>query len=291
MEGYAPWQSGNNDVEPHDEERRGVRMSRERLHDSGSFLVEDFSIRDDDSVLNGYSDRFQLALPYRGMFEWSAGAGPTLIDSNQFLLVAGGREFHEQQPIPRVGHSSIIFTPDPEIIDELLAERNSEMPAMDVALSTKLPLRRLLQRWLGISRGDGPTPLERDELCIAALRTVLGGEHRVRRGASALVNRAKEIIIANTLEPLSLREIADQLGTSPIYLTQAFARIEGVPLYRYQLNLRLAKAMVELPKTDSITELALDLGFSSHSHFTSAFRAFTNQSPSTFRATYRPRPI
>ena len=225
------------------------------------------------------------------MFEWMAGAGPALIDSNQFLLVAGDREFRERQPIPAVGHSSIIITPDPEIVGELLMERSSEMPATDVALSTSLPLRRLVQRWLRVRRGFGATPLELDELSVAVLRTVFGGEFRVSSRASKLINRAKEIIIANTEEPLSLREIAAQLGTSPIYLTQAFARIEGIPLYRYQLNLRLAKAMVKLPGTESITALALDLGFSSHSHFTSAFRAFTKQSPSTFRATYRPRPI
>ena len=38
-----------------------------------------------------------------------------------------------------------------------------------------------------------------------------------------------------------------------------------------------------------ITTLALDLGFSSHSHFTTAFKAFARQTPSAFRSTFRSR--
>jgi hypothetical protein len=50
-------------------------------------------------------------------------------------------------------------------------------------------------------------------------------------------------------------------------LTTAFRRTEGVPLHRYLTQLRLAQALVELPHASDLTALALDLGFSSHSHF------------------------
>ena len=45
-----------------------------------------------------------------------------------------------------------------------------------------------------------------------------------------------------------------------------------MPLYRYQLRLRLARALDLLGRYDDLTRLSLDLGFSSHSHFSSAFR-------------------
>jgi AraC-like DNA-binding protein len=49
------------------------------------------------------------------------------------------------------------------------------------------------------------------------------------------------------------------------------------------VQLRLARALIEVPHADDLTALALDLGFSSHSHFTAAFRRAFGQSPSTAR--------
>jgi AraC-like DNA-binding protein len=68
-----------------------------------------------------------------------------------------------------------------------------------------------------------------------------------------------------------------------VYLTQLFQQIEGIPLYRYQLRLRLARALDRLDRTDDLTALALELGFSSHSHFTAAFRRTYGASPSALR--------
>jgi AraC-like DNA-binding protein len=80
-----------------------------------------------------------------------------------------------------------------------------------------------------------------------------------------------------------LGEIAGEVGVSTTYLAQVFSEQEGIPLYRYHLQLRLARALDLLPKREDLTGLALDLGFSSHSHFTSAFRRHYGISPSEFR--------
>jgi AraC family transcriptional regulator len=56
-----------------------------------------------------------------------------------------------------------------------------------------------------------------------------------------------------------------------------------LPLYRYQLRLRLARALDLLARHDDLTTLSLDLGFSSHSHFSAAFRQAYGRSPSEFR--------
>jgi AraC-like DNA-binding protein len=62
-----------------------------------------------------------------------------------------------------------------------------------------------------------------------------------------------------------------------------FRKVEGMPLYRYQLRLRLARALDLLPGYEDLTQLGLDLGFSSHSHFSAAFREAYGRSPSEFR--------
>jgi len=70
---------------------------------------------------------------------------------------------------------------------------------------------------------------------------------------------------------------------SPVYLTQVFQQVEGLPLYRYQLRLRLARALDLVGRYDDLTALGLDLGFSSHSHFSAAFRQVYGRSPTEFR--------
>jgi AraC-like DNA-binding protein len=54
-------------------------------------------------------------------------------------------------------------------------------------------------------------------------------------------------------------------------------------LYRYQLRLRLARALERLPGTDDVAALALELGFASHSQFTNRFRATYGTTPSAWR--------
>jgi len=81
----------------------------------------------------------------------------------------------------------------------------------------------------------------------------------------------------------TLADVAAAVGGSPVYLTQVFQQVEGLPLYRYQLRLRLARALNLLAQYDDLTALGLDLGFSSHSHFSAAFRDTYGRSPSEFR--------
>jgi AraC-like DNA-binding protein len=81
----------------------------------------------------------------------------------------------------------------------------------------------------------------------------------------------------------ALAEIANELRVSPVYLTQVFQQVEGLPLYHYQLRLRLARALDLLARYNDLTTLALDLGFSSHSHFSAAFRRLYGSSPSAFK--------
>lgn len=82
--------------------------------------------------------------------------------------------------------------------------------------------------------------------------------------------------------------MASDLGVTPIHLTQTFKRSEGIPLYRYQTHLRLGRALHRLPEQEDITNLAFELGFSSHSHFTAAFRSEFGMTPSQYRSGIRP---
>ena len=86
-----------------------------------------------------------------------------------------------------------------------------------------------------------------------------------------------------------MADIGGAVGVSPVYLTQVFQQVEGLPLYRYHLQLRLARALDLLGDYSDLTGLALDLGFSSYSHFSSAFKQAYGQTPLGFQRSARAR--
>jgi AraC-like DNA-binding protein len=63
-------------------------------------------------------------------------------------------------------------------------------------------------------------------------------------------------------------------------------RREGIPLYRYHLRLRLARALDLIARYDDLSGLAAEL---SHSHFAAAFRQEYGRSPSAFKQSARRR--
>jgi AraC-like DNA-binding protein len=102
-------------------------------------------------------------------------------------------------------------------------------------------------------------------------------------GRQKLVDRTKLVLTSDVARRWTLAEIAAEVGVSPVYLTQVFAQVEAVPLYRYHLRLRLARALDLLGQYDNLTALSIDLGFSSHSHFTAAFRQTYGRTPAEFQ--------
>jgi AraC-like DNA-binding protein len=105
-----------------------------------------------------------------------------------------------------------------------------------------------------------------------------------------LVEAAKLAINQQLESPPSLRTLARTLECSPFHLSRIFHRAAGVSLRRYVGRLRACVAAHHLASgAPDLTALALDLGYTDHSHFTNAFRRESGQPPSHFRARHRPR--
>src|SRR5207302_5218704 len=126
-----------------------------------------------------------------------------------------------------------------------------------------------------------------ETLTLALLRRALGERtSHVAAGTAGrqnLVDRAKLVLSSDLGRRWTLAEIAAEVRVSPVYLTQVFQQVEGLPLYRYQLHLRLARALDLLGTYEDLSALSLDLGFSSHSHFSAAFQRTYGRTPSEFR--------
>ncbi|HKP69207.1 MAG TPA: AraC family transcriptional regulator, partial [Pyrinomonadaceae bacterium] len=94
---------------------------------------------------------------------------------------------------------------------------------------------------------------------------------------------AKIYLAAHIGENVLLDEVAAAVNASPFNFARIFQQQTGLPIHRYLTQLRLRVALERLPDADDITSLALDLGFSSHSHFTDVFRREFGKTPSEVR--------
>jgi len=140
-----------------------------------------------------------------------------------------------------------------------------------------MPLRNLVAN-AGMLRADGTALLQ---LCTGTPQRVRSGGAAQRR-AAALAHEAQVLIAACYAERVTLEGLASRLDVSPFRLCRAFRAATGTTLHRHLTDLRLVAALERLPEyRDRLTTLAFDLGFSSHSHFTHAFREYYGKAPAT----------
>jgi len=232
----------------------------------------------------------ELVFPYRGVYVRHLGRNDAVAEANQVLFFNAAESYRVSHPVEG-GDASLSL----EIAEPLLREL---VPREQVRDGGPLAFRRQRRRIdpraqalvailrHGLSRNVAET-LEAETLVLTLVRRALGERTSHAAGASPgrqkLVDRAKLVLSADLARRWTLAEIAVEVGVSPVYLTQAFQQVEAMPLYRYQLRLRLARALDLLGRYDDLTMLGLDLGFSSHSHFSAAFREAYGRSPSEFR--------
>ena len=232
----------------------------------------------------------QLVFPYRGIYVRRAGQDQAVAEVNQVLFFNAAEEYRVSHPVAG-GDASLALVLGEPMLRELaprallhegaaLAFRRQRLRIDARAQALVALLRHSLRRNLA-------EPLEAEGLALTLVQRALGPRTTHAAGASVgrqkLVDRVKLVLASDLARRWTLAEIAAEVRGSPVYLTQVFRQVEGLPLYRYQLRLRLARALDLLPHCDDLTALSLNLGFSSHSHFSAAFRATYGRSPSEFR--------
>src|SRR5262245_12020545 len=83
---------------------------------------------------------------------------------------------------------------------------------------------------------------------------------------------------------LTLEALARESGYSPIHFSRMFRAATGRTPHNYVLHLRVERARQRLvDPCVSLTEIALECGFSSHSHMTRVCHEFVGMTPSAYR--------
>lgn len=98
------------------------------------------------------------------------------------------------------------------------------------------------------------------------------------------LKRALEMLDGGIADAPSLAELARHVSLHPTSFCRAFKQSTGVSPHRYLLERRVAHAKEMMADHKmTLTQIALDCGFSSSSQFSVIFRRVTGLSPSTYR--------
>jgi AraC-like DNA-binding protein len=235
-----------------------------------------------------------LVFPYRGLYMRHVGSDQAVADANHVLFFNAGEGYQVSHPIGG-GDASLSLALSEPVLHEVA-------PSSLLTDGGKLRFRRqhhridpraqalvaLLRH--GLDSG-AIEPLEAEGLVLTLVCRSLGPRTSHEPGATharrRLADRVKVLLAGDLSRRWTLADIAAEIRGSPVYLTQVFQQTEGIPLYRYHLRLRLARALDLIAQYDDLSALAAELGFSSHSHFAAAFRLAYGRSPTAFQQSAR----
>lgn len=247
-----------------------------------------------------YTTFFEVVIPRSGAFVKHLGRRRIFADPNHVIFSNPGESYCVSHPVPG-GDECTVFLLDAEALRGLLASNGKpidgrpSLPSGAALLdsSSYSSHRRIFEL---LVRGWRTDPLALEEVIIGLLARLLVRTERseVRRpamrrpGTSRDRRRAVETVLqllsARFDQRLTLDDLAAETYYSKYHLARLFRDEVGLPIHRYLTRLRLRAALDRVidPATD-LSRLALRLGFSSHSHLTSAFRAEFGRTPSELR--------
>jgi AraC family transcriptional regulator len=130
-----------------------------------------------------------------------------------------------------------------------------------------------------------------DLIMEGAFLELLGGwlrhDFHKDRGAALWLRRVKGLLHDSFRGPVSLNQVAQAAGVHPSHAAREFRRAYGMTIGEYVRKLRVefvAERLVQPHKdTPSLTDLALDAGFSSHAHMAAVFNRVVGMPPSHYR--------
>jgi len=242
-----------------------------------------------------------IVLPRAGLYLRRDANGEAIADATQVLFFNRGQPYEVIHPLEG-GDTSTIFTLHPQLLNELVyaaspaAEKRPEQPFQPSQAHLDTPLR--LHQYRLLQRGIQPFELlEFEEQCLALLAEVVRvGLHpesrpdltrtsRTTRAHAELAEATQIYLAAQFRTPAGLAQIARAVYASPFHLARVFKQQTGLSLHQYRLRLRLAQALEEIASRPQapLWQIALDLGFASPNHFSSAFRRAYSLTPAQFR--------
>ena len=276
------------------------------LYESAVVGVRDYRCRNGRGgpAAEEHSDINHIVLVRHGAFCKHFGRRSVTADVNQAVFFSKGSTYRVSHPAD-CGDRGTVFVPSPHVLNDIIRELD---PSIDDCPERPFPFvtgpcdsgvfwrhHELVQR-LEAAESDRLEPLWADVTALQLIADVLEAalarqglpRKRRRNGTDAdHADRAEAVktYLASRLgERITLDDVARAVYASPFHLARIFQQRTGLPVHRYLTRLRLRASLERLADgANDLTALALELGFSSHSHFADAFRREFGRTPSGVR--------
>lgn len=225
--------------------------------------------------------------------------GDEVADSTRVMLYNQG-EVYRRERVVDDGERADWFSFSPEAIagaldgvDPSVRDRGARVWGLDSA-----PVDARVYAWqraiFEAAEQGGVEPVWIEEQAMALLRRIAcgaaGGRRRAserasradtRRAHAEAVGLAKRHLATRFRERVTLEEVASAAHVSAFHLCRVFRSATGLTMHRYVEQLRLRASLEEVgERRGDLLSLALELGFSSHAHFTGAFAKAFGMPPS-----------
>jgi AraC family transcriptional regulator len=235
-----------------------------------------------------------LVFPRTSVYIQHAGGEPIVTNPNLVMFYNTGQVYRRYKISERGDHCEW-FAFDRQVILDALQAYDSKIEAhagqpfrLTHGLSDTtcyMLQRKVVEHLLHVPQ---PDQLFVEETMLWVLEQTIERAYRGlrykredRSGQGERVRAVQAAIASRFTEDLNLESLAAEFGYSPYYLCRIFRKHSGMSIHQYLTQIRLRTAMEWIDDSQNhLTELALRLGFSSHSHFTMCFRKAFGAPPS-----------
>ena len=228
-------------------------------------------------------EQLLVVIPRRGVFCVHRGSREVAADPNSVLVLGGGLPYRVSHPAPGGDDcTSLLFAPD--VAEEALgpspASHGLALPPAQLRAAT---LTNALAR-------ATLEPLAAEEAALALLADLAPNLKRADTsaplGAAGVrrVERVRALLAGEPAVAWRLETVARAVHCSPFHLARQFRAATGETIARYLGRLRLAAAAQRIAAgEDDLARLAVELGFTHHSHLSARFRGAFGVTPSEVR--------
>jgi len=240
-----------------------------------------------------------IGFPHQGVFEVYQGRNRAVIEAGSVVFFNRDEPYRTGHPCGIGDHGSAIAVRSDVLVEALSRHdpRVVDLPDAPFRFSSGLssPKAYLLQRLLFLRLAREETDfLGVEEAAFALVDDVAATACRAEEGAPRhpapgpghrkTVDAVRAFLARRFAEPLSLESIGKAVGVSPFHLCRVFRALTGTSVSRYRHRLRLRAALESVAEARAdLSAVALEYGYSSHSHFTAAFRREFGMTPTQFR--------
>jgi AraC family transcriptional regulator len=209
----------------------------------------------------------------------------------KLTFVPAGHEYREWQR-PRVRSRVICFYFDPAKTPIDADSRSGAVCLAPLLFFENPMLWETAVKLAGAIEDGAEDQRYCEALAVVVARELLracGNSRRPRRLARGGLAPWQQRIVATCVEEhlaetIPLTALAKLVDLSPYHFCRAFKQSVGVPPHRYHAKRRIERAKTMLQQRErSVTEIALTLGFSDTSSFSTAFRHTTGSAPTEYR--------